>query len=317
MIRDLALYSVHIFFVHNFIGLSFVKYVLRKFRLDDKPLQYFVLSALCLSIATGFWLKFSMNADYLEFLKQFKHLKTQTYCFILLELCLICLIQITQRNFYLLLFFVSVASTFYINQINSYSPFEHNRATFFKMVHLILASIITACATTISHLSTLHTRVNFRNTFKLMGLLGFFSCLMILFTGHFQIREIARTQPQQFAAMEGIWKVEDQNKFIIFAKINTKLRKNEFEISLPCLGFLAKTPICTISSSQRKIKQKFYALRAMVALNFLLMFFFWRIGFCNVNYNNYKLLLLLPGLISFTGLVLSQKPQFKHHAKLV
>ena len=128
--------------------------------------------------------------------------------------------------------------------LTDFSAAIFNPSMWPRFFHTLVASLIAGSflAAGISAWRVLAGReaALFARSLKLSVAAGFVFSLMALFpTGHFHAEQVAHTQPEKFAALEGLYEAEDTRSMVIFAVPSTDPPELHARLAIPgLLGWL-------------------------------------------------------------------------------
>src|SRR5680860_829343 len=114
-----------------------------------------------------------------------------------------------------------------------------NPHVFYQFPHTVLSGFVTA-AFFVMGISAYHLLKKkhldvFRRSFHMAVIFGLISALGVAGVGHLQAMHLVEAQPMKMAAAEAHWETENPAGLSLFASIDEKGQKNNFEIKIPGL----------------------------------------------------------------------------------
>ena len=119
-----------------------------------------------------------------------------------------------------------------------------NPHVFYQFPHTVLSGFVTA-AFFVMGISAYHILKKnyldiFHRSFHMAVIFGLISALAVAGVGHLQAMHLVQTQPMKMAAVEAHWETENPAGLSLYATIDQKGQKNNFEIKIPSmLSFLS------------------------------------------------------------------------------
>lgn len=130
-------------------------------------------------------------------------------------------------------------------QMNDFLAILTNPHLWAQFPHVLLTSLATG-SFVIAGISAWkimrkHDLEMFKKSFRISIIIGVFTSIAIMFTGHWQAQYLVESQPMKMAAAEALWEDSgDPAPFTVLASIDEENRKNNFEIQIPMvLSFLS------------------------------------------------------------------------------
>ncbi|MCG3725674.1 cytochrome ubiquinol oxidase subunit I [Vibrio cincinnatiensis] len=157
----------------------------------------------------------------------------------------------------------------------------------YRLVHMLLASLLTACFV-IAGISAYQSLRNPQLKAAQVGLqvaiiLAAIAIPAQIFVGDLHGLNTLEHQPEKIAAMEGVWETEKGAPLLLFAWPDEATRSNHFEIGIPKLASLILTHeldgeivgLNAFAPDHPPVKPLFFGFRIMVGMGILMLMVSW------------------------------------------
>ncbi|WP_158117332.1 cytochrome ubiquinol oxidase subunit I [Vibrio cincinnatiensis] len=157
----------------------------------------------------------------------------------------------------------------------------------YRLVHMLLASLLTACFV-IAGISAYQSLRNPQLKAAQVGLqvaiiLAAIAIPAQIFVGDLHGLNTLEHQPEKIAAMEGVWETEKGAPLLLFAWSDEATRSNHFEIGIPKLASLILTHeldgeivgLNAFAPDHPPVKPLFFGFRIMVGMGILMLMVSW------------------------------------------
>ncbi|HZK85194.1 MAG TPA: cytochrome ubiquinol oxidase subunit I [Desulfosporosinus sp.] len=119
-----------------------------------------------------------------------------------------------------------------------------NPHVIYQFPHTVLSGFVTAAFFVMGisayHLLKKNHLEVFHRSFHMAVIFGLISAIGVAGIGHFQAMHLVQVQPMKMAAAEAHWETENPAGLVLFATIDEKNQKNNFEVKIPgLLSFLS------------------------------------------------------------------------------
>ena len=166
-----------------------------------------------------------------------------------------------------------------------------NPSTLHRYSHVVCGALIVGSFFVLgisAHYLIKHRFTDFaRRSFKHALILAFVSSVCILFIGHGHARQVAATQPEKFAAFEGLWETQPQAPLMLIGLPDAARESNYFAVAIPgglsyLLGVSPDTPIKGLKEFKPEdrppVMLSFLSFHVMVGIGaYLILFSLWGI----------------------------------------
>ena len=129
-------------------------------------------------------------------------------------------------------------------ELTSFTEAVFNASTWPRFFHTMCASLVCGCffmaGVAAMRLRRDSNSMPDRRALKLAVMIGLIASILVAFpTGHKHAQQVARTQPEKFAAIEGLYKTQPSAPVIAFGLVQTRPPKIMAEVAVPVPGLLS------------------------------------------------------------------------------